>query len=163
MKKVLLTALATTLIATSSYGVVKADENSQDISGGWSEAQGYYINDGFTTTYSANFEDLVSPQSDDLKPTPFAAASEPDSHYGTVKRKTIASGNEDVHAVYGKTVWKNQPHNTTAQWEDKNGKVLATSGRKFWDKATSTSEAESPYIQLQAFRNENARTYYSIE
>ncbi|TKI46646.1 MULTISPECIES: hypothetical protein [Lysinibacillus] len=161
MKKVILTAFATTLIVTSGLSGAQANENAQN-SGGWSESQGYFINDGFTTTYSANFEDLVSPPSDNPG---FAAAasSTPDSHEGSVLRKTIASGNEDVHAVYGKTVWKNQPHYTTAQWEKTDGTVISTSGRKFWKSSTSTSEATSPYISLKTFRNEEARTYYSVD
>lgn len=141
-KRFKVTVVASMISLVVAIPTFASDQQDQQVSGGWSESNGYYVN---------------LPNSIDSY---LAGPTAPSSHTG--KRLTWNAGSKASpvweHAAYGETVWYGTYHYTTAQMELSNGTVKTTSGRQWGLDQTS---AQSPwYIPVGAFENTEARTYW---
>lgn len=134
-------ALALSIFSNSAFAA-----NISNVSGGWSESGGYYINGDFDI--SNNSEMILSTG------TPSAT---PNSHTGSRLSRAIDSAGTTEDAAHGETVWFYKYHYTTARMELSNGTVKTTSGRQWGDNAT---EATSPYYVRGILENTEARTYW---
>ncbi|WP_339321780.1 hypothetical protein [Paenibacillus sp. FSL W8-0194] len=136
------TVAASMLSLVVAIPTFASDQQDQQISGGWSESMGYYVN-----------------SSDSVKTDSIGvfAGTTPDSHTG--KRLThVMPGGDNEYAAYGETKWQGVYHYTTAQMELSNGTVKTTSGRQYGYNQTS---AQSPwYLPKSLFENTEARTYW---
>ncbi|MFD1988882.1 hypothetical protein ACFSGI_02695 [Paenibacillus nicotianae] len=130
-------------ISLLSVAVPSFASTSNTVSGGWSESKGYYVN-------SSNVPSIT-----------IASSTSPDSHTGKRITNNYGSSASPVfeYAAYGKTVWKNVDHYTTAQIENSNNVVRTTSGRKY-NNSNWISEATSPYYIPGLVENIEARTYW---
>lgn len=116
-------ALAFSIFSTTAFAA-----NTLNVSGGWSESGGYYINDD--SNISNNTEMVLSTG------TPSAT---PNSHKGTRLNRLLSSGGDTESAAHGETVWFYKYHYTTARMELSNGTVKTTSGRQWGQNATEAT------------------------
>ncbi|MGC6585008.1 hypothetical protein ACPV3A_08560 [Paenibacillus sp. Dod16] len=118
-----------------------SDQQDQQISGGWSESNGYYVN----SSNSINSDSV--------------GVLAPSSHTGKRLQWNVGSSASPVweYAAYGETIWNGTYHYTTAQMELSNGTVKTTSGRQWGLHQTS---AQSPWYLPSGFENTEARTYW---
>ncbi|WP_156130547.1 hypothetical protein [Paenibacillus durus] len=144
-KKIIFTCalgLSLLTVAVPSF----AAKTAELASGGWSESEGYYNN-----------------SSSDGVSALLASSSTPDSHIGQRLTRNVGSSASPIweDAAYGKTVWYNVPHYTTARMELSDGTVKTTSGRVY-NNSSWVSEATSPYYRIDewSFENTEARTYW---
>ena len=143
-KKVFCGILLVALLVMSASATYEAEKS---VSGGWSESEGYYVN---------NFSEEMG-SADLLASTRGTPAALPDSHTGERLTRIWNSGGDAEYAAHGETVWYYKYHYTNAQMESTSGEVLTTSGRQ-WD--WNATQATSPYYRKGLFENTEAKTYW---
>lgn len=119
-----------------------ASTGSNQVSGGWSESEGYYVNN-----------------TSNSKTVSVMSSTSPDSHVGERKARIESAAGTQYIWAWGQTYWFQVPHYTTAQIEKSNGTVVKSSGR-IAENAKWYSTATSDEVRVEAFVNYEARTYW---
>ncbi|MBW4828518.1 MAG: hypothetical protein KZY61_11145 [Clostridiaceae bacterium] len=136
MKKKVISGLLVLFIGISISGnIALANEG-----GGWSEDTGYYTENTNLNSYSVR-------SARSTRSTP--------KHTGKRERKEI-KGTTHFRA-HGWTTWVGVRHYTRAQMQDRKGRMLTDSGRKW---GTNGTEAVSPYLAFSPYRSDKAITRY---
>lgn len=139
--KILFTSLLGFSLLAAAIPAFASTSNNQ-ASGGWSESEGYYVNN-----------------TSNSKSVSVMSSTSPDSHVGERRSRVASSGGDKYIWAWGQTYWFQVPHYTTAQIEKSNGTVLKSSGRiaenSNW---YSTATSDEVYVELAV--NYEARTYW---
>lgn len=157
LKFVITIVILNCLVLIMGASVFARDVNKSEVSGGWSENSGYYIDgvEGTTSTYIPSTS-VVSRIKINNSANNVPSAT-PNKHTGKRLDRAINSAGDVESAAHGETVWYYKYHYTTARMELSNGTVKTTSGRQWGNNAT---QATSPYYTKKLFENTEARTYW---